>query len=56
MRRVRVFYFHVQSSEGGCPRPCLLRTNRLAPMNNIDYVLAHTGLMGSRKLSSFDDY
>jgi hypothetical protein len=54
MGRVRVVYFHIQSSEGGSPRLCRLRTDRLAPVNEIDYVLAHTGFMGSRKLSSFD--
>jgi hypothetical protein len=49
-----VVYFHIQSSEGGRPRLCQLRTDRLAPVNKIDYVLVHTGFMGSRKLSSFD--
>jgi hypothetical protein len=54
MGKVRVIYFHVQSSEGGSPCLCRLRTDRLASVNNIDYVLAHTRFMGSRKLSSFD--
>ncbi len=40
--------------QGGSPRLCRLRTDHLAPVNKIDYVLAHTGFMGSRKLSSFD--
>jgi hypothetical protein len=41
------------SSEGGSPRLCQLRTNRLAPVSKFDYVLAHTRFMGSHKLSSF---
>jgi hypothetical protein len=40
--------------QGGSPHLCQLRTHHLAPVNKIDYVLAHTGFMGSRKLSSFD--
>jgi hypothetical protein len=52
--RLRVDCFHIQSFEGGSHRMCRLRTNRLAPVNKIDYVLAHTGFMESRKLSSFD--
>jgi hypothetical protein len=51
--RVKVFCFHIQSSEGGSPRLCRLRIDR-APVNKIDYVLAHTGFMMSRKLSSFN--
>jgi hypothetical protein len=54
--RLRVLYFHIRSFEGGSPRLCRLRTNRLALVNKIDYVLAHLGFMGSRKLSSFDGY
>jgi hypothetical protein len=38
----------------GSPFLCQMRTNRVAPMNKIDYVLAHTGFMWSYKLSSFD--
>jgi hypothetical protein len=56
MGRMRVIYFHIWSSEGGSPHLCQLRTNRLAPVNKIDYVLAHTRFMGSHKLSSFDGY
>jgi hypothetical protein len=41
---VRVVYFHIRSSEGGSPRLSRLRTDHLAPMNKIDYVLTHTGL------------
>jgi hypothetical protein len=41
---------------GGSPRLCWLRTDRLALGYMIDYVLAHTRFMGSRKLSSFDDH
>jgi hypothetical protein len=52
--RLRVVYFHIRSSEGGSPCLCQLRTDRLASVNKIDYVLAHTGLMGSHKFSSFD--
>jgi hypothetical protein len=54
MRMVRVVCFHIQSSEGGSPHLCRLRTDLLAPVNKIDYVLAHMRFMGSRKLSSFD--
>jgi hypothetical protein len=39
--------------QGGSPRPCRLRTDRLALVNKFDYVLAHAGFMGSRKSSSF---
>jgi hypothetical protein len=56
MERVRVVCFHVQSSEGGSPRLCRLCTDRLAPVNKIDYVLAHTRFMRSCKLSSFNGY
>jgi hypothetical protein len=54
MGRLRVVYFHVWSFKGGTPRLCRLRTDRLAPVNKIDYVLAHMRFMGSRKLSSFN--
>jgi hypothetical protein len=54
MGRVRVVCFHVQSSEGGSSRLCQLRTDHLALVNKIYYVLAHTEFMGSRKHSSFD--
>jgi hypothetical protein len=40
--RVRVIRFHIRSSKGGSRRMCRLRTDRLAPVNKIDYVLAHT--------------
>jgi hypothetical protein len=56
MGRVRVIYFYVWSSEGGSPRLYQLRTDRLTPGNKIDYVLVHTGFMGSHKLSSFDGH
>jgi hypothetical protein len=42
--------FHVQSSEGGSPHLCQLNIDHLASVNKIDYVLAHTRFMGSRKL------
>jgi hypothetical protein len=35
MRRLRVVCFYVRSSEGGSPRLCRLRTDRLAPVNKI---------------------
>jgi hypothetical protein len=54
MGRLRVDCFHIRSSEGGSPHLCRLRTDRLTPVNKIVYVPAHTGFMGSRKLSSFD--
>jgi hypothetical protein len=44
-------WFRIQSSEGGSPHLSRLRTDRLAPVNKFDYVLMHTGFMGSRKLS-----
>jgi hypothetical protein len=53
MGRLRVVYFHIWSSEGGSSWLCRLRTDRLAPVNKIDYILANTGFMGSRKLISF---
>jgi hypothetical protein len=52
--RLRVVCFYIRSSEGGSPRMCRLRIDRLAPVNKIDYVLAHMGFMESHKLSSFD--
>jgi hypothetical protein len=54
MRRVRVVYFYIRSSKGGSPHLCQLRTDHLAPGKKFDYALAHTGFMGSLKLSSFD--
>jgi hypothetical protein len=54
--RLRVVSFHIRSFEGGSPFLCRLRTDRLALMNNIDYVLAHTRFMGSRKLSNFNGH
>jgi hypothetical protein len=56
MERLRVVCFHIQSSEGGSPYWCRLRTNHLALVSKIDYVLTHTGFMGSHKLSSFDSW
>jgi hypothetical protein len=35
---------------------CRLRTDHLTPVNKIDYVMVHTGFMGSHKLSSFDGH
>jgi hypothetical protein len=55
MGKVRVVCFQVQSSEGGRPHLCRLRTDHLALVNKIDNVLAHTGFIGSCKLSSFDE-
>jgi hypothetical protein len=54
--RLRVVCFHIWSFEGGSRRLCQLRTDHLAPVNKIDYVLAHTVFMGSPKLSSFDGH
>jgi hypothetical protein len=51
---LRVDCFHIQSSECDSPRLCRLRTDHLAPVNKIDYVLEHTGFMESHKFSSFD--
>jgi hypothetical protein len=53
--RLRVVCFHIWSFECGSPRLCRLRTDYLAPVNKIDFVLAHTGFLGSRNLSSFND-
>jgi hypothetical protein len=54
MGRLRVVCFHIQNFEGGSVCLCRFRTDHLFPVNKIDYVLAHTRFMGSRKLSSFD--
>jgi hypothetical protein len=55
--RVRVVYFHVQSSECGNPGLCRLRTTSFGPRGtSIDYILTHSGFIGSRKLSSFDGH
>jgi hypothetical protein len=55
MGRVRVVCFHIWSSEGGSPYLCKLRTALVEPWGtSIDYVLTHTGFMGSRKLRIFD--
>jgi hypothetical protein len=32
MERVRVVYFHIQSSEGGSPRMCRLKTASVGPL------------------------
>jgi hypothetical protein len=40
----------------GSPHLCQLRTDHLAPVSKFDYVLAHTGIMESHKLSSFVDH
>jgi hypothetical protein len=42
----------IRSSEGGSPRLCQLMINRLALVSKFDNVLAHTGFVGSHKLSS----
>jgi hypothetical protein len=41
---------------GGSPRPCRLRIDRLASVSKLDYLLAHTGFVGSRKLSNFGSH
>jgi hypothetical protein len=38
---------------GGSLHPCRLRTDHLVPVSKFDYVLTHTGFMGSHKLTSF---
>jgi hypothetical protein len=50
MGRVRVVCFHIRSTEGGSPCLCRLRTDRLAPVSKIDYVLTHTRLWGPTNL------
>jgi hypothetical protein len=39
-----------------CGSPCLcqFKIDCLAPVSKFDYVLMHTGVVGSHKLSSFD--
>jgi hypothetical protein len=55
MDRVRVVCFHIQSSDGGSPRLCRLRTVSVGPpTTSIYYVLTHTGYIETHKLSSFD--
>jgi hypothetical protein len=46
--------FLYSSSEVSNPRLYRLRTDHLALVNKIDYILTHTGLMEPRKLSNFD--
>jgi hypothetical protein len=36
MGRLRVIYFYIRSFEGCSPHLCLLRTDRLAPVNKIE--------------------
>jgi hypothetical protein len=36
------------------PPPVSIEDRSSGPVNKIDYVLTHTGFMGSHKLSSFD--
>jgi hypothetical protein len=50
MGRMRVVCFHIQSSEGGSPGLCRFRTDRLAPVNKIDYVLMHMRFWGPANL------
>jgi hypothetical protein len=46
----------IQSSKGGSPCRCQLRTASVGPRATIiDYVLTHMGYMGPLKPSSFDD-
>jgi hypothetical protein len=52
--RVRVVCFHIEISEVGSPCLCRLRTDCMAPVSKFNYVLTHTGFMGSHKLSSFN--
>jgi hypothetical protein len=46
MGRLRVVYFHIQSSKGGNPRLCRLRTDRLAPVNKIELCTNAYGIYG----------
>jgi hypothetical protein len=39
--------------QGGSPRLCRLRTDRLASVNKIEFVLTHTGYMEPCKLSTY---
>jgi hypothetical protein len=50
MGRMRVVCFHIQSSEGGSPGLCRFRTDRLTPVNKIDYVLMHMRFWGPANL------
>jgi hypothetical protein len=55
MRRVRVVYFLIRSSECGICRLCRLRPASVGPWgSSIDYVLTHIKFMGFHKLSSYD--
>jgi hypothetical protein len=46
MGRLRVVYFYIRSSEGGSPRLCRLRTDRLAPVNKIELCTDTYGIYG----------
>jgi hypothetical protein len=46
----RVEYFDVQSSEGVSLCLCQLMTDCLAPVDKIDYAVAHTRFMGPTNL------
>jgi hypothetical protein len=50
-------FFYIQSSEGGSPCLCRLRTVSVEPCRiSIDYVLMHTRFMEPCKFTSFDDH
>jgi hypothetical protein len=55
MKRVRVVCFHVWSSEVVAP-PESINDRLSGPDEQFDYVLVHTGFLGSHKLSSFNGY
>jgi hypothetical protein len=46
MGRLRVIYFHIQSSEGGSPHLFRLRTGHLAPVNKIELCTTTYGIYG----------
>jgi hypothetical protein len=48
--------FSCSELRGGSPRLSRLRTDRLAPMSKLDYLLVHMGFMGNCKLNSFNSH
>jgi hypothetical protein len=53
MGRSRRCLFSCSELLGDSPHLCWLRTDRLTSVSKFDYVLTHTGFMGSCKLSTF---
>jgi hypothetical protein len=56
MGMVRVVCFHIRSSGGGSTHLSRLRTDRLALVSKLNYVLTHMRFTGSHKLSTFDGH